>query len=89
MAALLRPRVEGEVLAAGRRRGVALRWLRDSGSGNSDHRELELARLPALALQVWRGHDPCYHRACDGWRRLQPEALARVQRIAESVLRRG
>ncbi|HEV3000794.1 MAG TPA: M28 family peptidase [Solirubrobacteraceae bacterium] len=83
-----RPGVERELLAAGRRRGVPLRWLRDSGSGNSDHRELELAGLPGLVLQVWRGEDACYHRACDGWRRLQPAALARVQGLAESVLRR-
>jgi aminopeptidase YwaD len=83
-----RPRVEREVLAAGRRRGVPLRWRRDSGSGNSDHREFELAGLPALVMQVWGGEDACYHRACDGWRRLQPASLARVQGVAESVLRR-
>ena len=81
--------VEREVLAAGRRRGVTLRWRRDSGSGNSDHREFELAGLPGLVVQVWEGEDGCDHTACDGWRRLQPEALARVQGIAESVLRRG
>jgi hypothetical protein len=83
-----RAAVEGEVLRAGRRRGVPLRWLRDSGTGNSDHREVELAGLPGLVLQVWEGADACYHRACDGWRRLQPAALARVQGLAESVLRR-
>ncbi len=85
-----RPRrgVEHEVLAAGRRRGVPLRWLRDSGTGNSDHREVELAGLPGLVLQVWEGGDACYHRACDGWRRLEPGALGRVQGIAESVLLR-
>ena len=84
-----RPGVEREVLAAGRRRGVTLRWLRDSGSGNSDHREFELVGLPALVMQVWEGADACYHTACDGGRRLQPAALARVQGIVESVLRRG
>jgi hypothetical protein len=85
-----RPRrgIERAVLAAGRRRGVTLRWLRDSGTGNSDHREFELAGLPGLVMQVWEGADACYHRACDGWRRLQPAALRRVQGIAESVLRR-
>jgi DNA-binding PadR family transcriptional regulator len=84
-----RPRrgIERDVLAAGRRRGVPLRFEPDSGSGNSDHRELELAGLPALAMQVWNAEDACYHTACDGWRRLQPGALARVQGIAESVLR--
>lgn len=80
--------VEREVLAAGARRGVGLRWVRDSGQGNSDHREFELTGLPALVLQAWRGGDACYHTACDGWRRLQPSALARVQGVTESVLRR-
>jgi aminopeptidase YwaD len=85
-----RPRrgVEREVLRAARRRGVTVRWLRDSGTGNSDHREFELAGLPGVAMQVWRAEDACYHRACDGHRRLQRGALARVQGIAESVLRR-
>ncbi|HEX2103939.1 MAG TPA: M28 family peptidase [Solirubrobacteraceae bacterium] len=83
-----RPRVERDVLAAGRRRGVTLRFERDSGSGNSDHRELELAGLPALAMQVWDAEDACYHAPCDGWRRLERGALARVQGVTESLLRR-
>ncbi|MGZ5358646.1 MAG: M28 family metallopeptidase, partial [Solirubrobacterales bacterium] len=40
-----RPGVEEAVLAAAERAGVTVRWARDSGSGNSDHRELELAGL--------------------------------------------
>jgi hypothetical protein len=80
--------VEGQVLAAGRRRGVTLRWLPDSGTGNSDHREFELAGLPGLVVQVWGGTEPCYHSACDGWRRLERRSLRRVQGIAEDVLRR-
>jgi Peptidase family M28 len=83
-----RKRVERQVLRAASRRGVRVRWLRDSGQGNSDHREFELAGLPGLVMQVWGGTEPCYHRACDGHRRLQRRALARVQGIAESVLRR-
>ena len=82
-----RPGIERDVLAAGRRRGVTLRFKPDSGTGNSDHRELELSGLPALAMQVWDAEDACYHRACDTWLRLQPRALARVRGIAESVLR--
>ena len=70
-------------------RGVTLRWLRDSGTGNSDHREFELAGLPGVVVQTLGGRGRCYHTACDGWRRLEPAALARVQGIAESVLRRG
>ena len=80
--------VEGQVLAAGRRSDVTLRWLPDSGTGNSDHREFELVGLPGLVVQVWGGTEPCYHSACDGWRRLQPRSLRRVQRIAEDVLGR-
>jgi hypothetical protein len=85
-----RPRrgVEREVLRAARRRGTRVRWLRDSGQGNSDHRELELAGLPGMAMQVWNAEDACYHRACDGHRRLERRAFARVQAIAEAVLRR-
>lgn len=83
-----RERVERQVLRAGRRKNVTLRWLRDSGTGNSDHREFELAGLPALAVQIWGGTEPCYHSACDTWRRLQPGAIRRVQAVAESVVRR-
>jgi hypothetical protein len=80
--------VERQVLAAGRRRGVTLRWLRDSGSGNSDHREFEMVGLPGLVVQVWGGTEPCYHSSCDGWHRLERRSLRRVQGIAEDVLRR-
>ena len=80
--------VERDVVAAGRRQGVGVRWVRDSGQGSSDHREFELAGLPGMVLQVWRGADRCYHTACDLPRRLQPGALDRVQRLTESLLRR-
>jgi aminopeptidase YwaD len=82
--------VEREVLRTARRRGVGVRWLRDSGDGNSDHREFELAGLAGMALQIRDATtaDACYHRACDGHRRLRRGALARVQAIAEGVLGR-
>jgi hypothetical protein len=83
-----RPRVEGQVLAAGRRSGVTLRWARDSGTGNSDHREFELAGLPGLVMELWHGLEPCYHSSCDTWQRLQKRSLRRAQRVAEAVLRR-
>jgi Zn-dependent M28 family amino/carboxypeptidase len=83
-----RPRVEGQLLRAGRQRDVTLRWLRDSSSGNSDHREFELAGLPALTIQVWGGIEACWHQPCDTWRRLQPGSLDRVQDIVEIALRR-
>jgi Iap family predicted aminopeptidase len=84
-----RPRVEGEVVAAGRRQSVRIAWVRDSGQGNSDHREFDLAGLPGMVIQVWRGADACYHTACDRPGRLQAGALDRVQRVTESLLRRG
>ena len=64
-----RPRVEGR---------LPFRWLRDSGSGNSDHRELHLAGIPAMKLGV--DDDPCRHTACDRPARLRRTAFARVLR---------
>ena len=81
-----RPGVEGEVLDAARRAGVAVRWARDSGDGNSDHREFELAGLPAAVIEVWRGFDSCHHEGCDRPGRLQEGALRRVERVARQVV---
>ena len=83
-----RAQVEGQVLAAGRRRDVTLRWDPDSGTGNSDHREFELAGLPGLVIHLWHGLEPCYHAACDTASRLQRRSLRRVQRVTEEALRR-
>ena len=83
-----RPRVEGQVLASGRRSDVTLRFDPDSGTGNSDHREFELAGLPGLVIHLWHGLEPCYHTACDTRGRLQRRSLQRVQRVAEDALNR-
>jgi hypothetical protein len=80
--------VEGQLFRAGRRQDVTLRWGPDSGTGNSDHREFELAGLPGLVLHLWHGLEPCYHSGCDTWRRLERRSLRRVQRVAEDVLQR-
>jgi aminopeptidase YwaD len=77
-----RPRVEGRILRAGR---GAVRWVKDAGSGNSDHREFTLAGLPAAKLGV--PHEPCRHTACDTSDRLQPRAFKRVRAIVERLLR--
>jgi hypothetical protein len=80
-----RPRVERELLAAAARQGVRLDWQRDSGTGNSDHREFELAGMPGVKLG---GLDnPCRHSACDTAGRLARWAFARVLRVVEDVLR--
>lgn len=81
-----RPGVEGEVLAAARRAGVTVRWARDSSSGNSDHREFELAGLPAAVLESWRGFDACHHEACDRPGRLQKRALRRAERVMRELV---
>ena len=67
---------------------MTLRFDPDSGTGNSDHREFELAGLPGLVIHLWHGLEPCYHSACDTWPRLQRRSLRRVQRVAEDALRR-
>ena len=84
-----RPAVEGQMLAAANCAGVVLRWGRDSGPGNSDHREFELAGLPGAVIEVWKGIDPCHHEACDRPGRLQKPALNRVLRIAEELIGGG
>jgi hypothetical protein len=74
------------VLAGAQRAGVTVRWARDSGTGNSDHREFELAGLAGAVLQVWRGFDACHHEGCDRPGRLQKPALKRATRILVEVL---
>lgn len=83
----VRPGVEGEILGAAGRAGVTVRWGRDSGDGNSDHREFELAGLPAAVIEVWQGIDPCHHEACDRPGRLQKPTLNKALRVTEEVVR--
>jgi aminopeptidase YwaD len=86
-----RPRraVEGQLLRIARRARVRVVWARDDGLGNSDHREPELAGIPGMVLESWRGEDGCRHRPCDTADRLEPEAFALVARVAEGVIRTG
>jgi aminopeptidase YwaD len=80
-----RATVETRILAAARRANVNVRWLRDSATGNSDHRELALAGAPATKLGV--PDEPCRHTACDTPDRLQRGAFARVLRVVWPLLR--
>ncbi len=80
-----RPTVETRILEAARRAHVDVRWLRDTATGNSDHRELALAGAPAAKLGV--PTEPCRHTACDTPDRLQRGAFARVLRVAWPLLR--
>jgi hypothetical protein len=77
-----RRRVEGRIVKAGR---GAVRWVADSGSGNSDHREFALAGLPAAKLGV--PDDPLRHTAADTPARLQPRSFPKVRAIVERLLR--
>ena len=82
----IRDGVEGTILAAARRAGVTVRWSRDSGTGNSDHREFELAGLPGAVLEAWKGIDPCHHEGCDRPGRLQKPAMKRAFRVAQELV---
>jgi hypothetical protein len=79
--------VEGAVLRAARGTGAHLRWVRDSGTGNSDHREFQLAGLPAA--KIGQPGEPCEHRSCDRASRLEAGAFTVVRRTVEALLRRG
>ena len=82
----VRPAVEGQILAAANDADVTVNWERDSGSGNSDHREFELLGLPATKLGVGAGGEPCRHSPCDRPERLDPVSLRLARRIVESAL---
>ena len=82
-----RRNVERTLLAAGRRAGMQVTWVRDSGTGNSDHRELELLGMPAAKLGVGSAGEPCRHLACDHPSRLQARSLRLVERLVVGLLR--
>jgi hypothetical protein len=82
-----RPQVEGRLLAAARRVNVPVSWVRDEGSGNSDHREFELLGMPGAKLGVGAGGEPCRHTACDVASRLDPRSLTLARRAAAEALR--
>jgi hypothetical protein len=81
-----RRRVEREVLRAAEDEGVDVGWARDSGTGNSDHREFELAGLRGVKLGVT--DNPCRHEACDRPDRLRRRAFGGALRVVEAVLAR-
>ena len=83
-AARTRPTVERPILEAARAAHVDVTWLRDSATGNSDHRELALAGAPAAKLGV--PDEPLRHTASDTPERLQRGAFARVLRVVWPLL---
>ncbi len=76
--------VERELLRAAGPAGARVDWQRDSGTGNSDHRELELAGRRAVKLGVV--DNPCRHMACDTPDRLRRGAFRAVLRLVERVV---
>ena len=66
--------------------GPRVRWVRDAGTGNSDHREFQLLGMPAMKLGV-AGTEPCRHLPCDRAARLQAGALGLARRVVERALR--
>jgi aminopeptidase YwaD len=86
-ASALRPTVEHALLDAAARARVPVSWVRDESTGNSDHREFELAGLPAAKLGVGAGGEPCRHMACDRPSRLDPLSLRLARRLTAAALR--
>jgi aminopeptidase YwaD len=83
---LPRPGVERALLRAARRAQVPVSWVRDDGTGNSDHREFELLGMPGAKLGVGAGGEPCRHSPCDTPDRLDPVSLRLARRFAEAAL---
>jgi hypothetical protein len=81
-----RRRAEGQILAAARGARSPTRWVRDTNSGNSDHREFELLGMPAAKLGVGAGGEPCRHRPCDRAGRLRGSSLEAARRLVERAL---
>jgi Peptidase family M28 len=79
-AARPRRRVERELLSP------RIDWQRDDSTGNSDHREFELAGMRGVKLGVL--DNPCRHSACDTPDRLQRRSFAIVLRAVEGALTR-
>ncbi len=63
--ASVRRGLELPILRAARASRAPVRWVRDSGSGNSDHRELELLGMAGMKLGAGSAGEPCRHLACD------------------------
>jgi Peptidase family M28 len=82
-----RDSVEGALLAAAGRAGVPVTWVRDESSGNSDHREFELLRMPGAKLGAGARGEPCRHSPCDRASRLDPTSLRLARRLVAEALR--
>jgi Zn-dependent M28 family amino/carboxypeptidase len=79
--------VEGALFDAAGRAGTQVSWVRDEGTGNSDHREFELIGLPGAKLGVGAGGEPCRHTRCDTPARLERRPLVAARRMVAEALR--
>jgi hypothetical protein len=78
--------VERAVIGASQGTGLTVGWDRDASAagGNSDHREFQMAGLPAAKLGVVSA--PCRHTRCDTASRLTKSTFPRVRRLVERLL---
>ncbi len=76
--------LERRVLAAAPGSGLGVRWVADEGSGNSDHREFNLAGFAAAKLGV--PDNPLRHTAADRAGRLREATFVRIRRLLEALL---
>jgi hypothetical protein len=75
-----RRRVERELL------GRHVDWQRDTDTGNSDHREFELAGMRGVKIGTL--DNPCRHTACDRPSRLERRTAALAVSVVARALRR-
>jgi hypothetical protein len=73
-----RKRVEREMI------GRHVDWQRDDGTGNSDHREFELAGMRAVKIGTL--DNPCRHTACDRPSRLERRTFTLAVRVVSRAL---
>ena len=80
--------VESEILSAARTERVAVSWVRDEGSGSSDHREFQLLGMRGAKLGVGADGEPCRHSPCDRAGRLKASSLRAAALVVERALRK-
>lgn len=80
-------RLERPLVAAGRAAAIGVKWVPDgAGSGNSDHRELQMAGIKAAKLGV--ADYPARHTAADTQRRIRKSSFDRALRVIWPVVSR-
>ena len=85
--ALRSSRPAPSVLRAARGTGLRVSWSREASpaAGMSDHREFQMAGLPAAKLGV--ASAPCRHTGCDRASRLTASTFPRVRRLVARLIR--